>query len=66
MREWISHQLASIQAQHHTIIAYGAAAKGMVLLHFLLEISNRSWNISFVIDDAPLKQNTFCPGTSIP
>ncbi|CAF1519636.1 unnamed protein product, partial [Adineta steineri] len=25
MREWISHQLASIQAQHHTIIANGSA-----------------------------------------
>jgi hypothetical protein len=35
-------------------------------LHFLLESSNRTWNISYVIDDAPLKQNTFCPGTSIP
>ena len=58
--------LHHLQAQHHTIIAYGAAAKGMVLLHFLLEITDRSWNISFIVDDAPLKQNTFCPGTSIP
>ena len=66
MRQWITNQLTSLQAQHHTIIAYGATAKGMVLLHFLLEITNRSWNISFLVDDAPLKQNTFCPGTSIP
>ena len=66
MRQWIAQQLQSLQAQHHTIIAYGAAAKGTVLLHFLLEILDRSWNISFVVDDAPLKQNTFCPGTSIP
>ena len=66
MRQWITHQLTSLQDRHHTIIAYGAAAKGMVLLHFLLEITNRSWNISFIVDDAPLKQNTFCPGTSIP
>lgn len=29
------------QAQHHIVIAYGAAAKGMVLLHFLLEILSR-------------------------
>jgi nucleoside-diphosphate-sugar epimerase/2-polyprenyl-3-methyl-5-hydroxy-6-metoxy-1,4-benzoquinol methylase len=66
MREWITHQLTSLQAQNHTIAAYGAAAKGMVLLHFLLEITNRSWNISYVVDDASLKQNTYCPGTSIP
>ena len=66
MRQWITHQLAYLKAQQHTIIAYGAAAKGMTLLHFLLEIPNRSWNISFIVDDAPLKQNTYCPGTTIP
>jgi nucleoside-diphosphate-sugar epimerase len=66
MRRWIVRQLDTLQKQGHTIIAYGAAAKGIVLLHYLLETSNRSWNISYVIDDAPLKQNTFCSGTSIP
>ena len=66
MRQWIAHQLAVLHSQGHTIVAYGAAAKDMVLLHFLLEMPNRLWNISYVIDDAPLKQNTFCPGTTIP
>jgi nucleoside-diphosphate-sugar epimerase/2-polyprenyl-3-methyl-5-hydroxy-6-metoxy-1,4-benzoquinol methylase len=66
MRQWIIHQLAVLDKQGHTIVAYGAAAKGMVLLHFLLASPDRTWNISYVIDDAPLKQNTFCPGTSIP
>ena len=66
MRRWIVRQLANLHSQGHTIVAYGAAAKGMVLLHFLLETSGRTWNISYVVDDAPLKQNTFCPGTSIP
>ncbi|CAF3624884.1 unnamed protein product [Rotaria socialis] len=66
MRQWIVNQLSNIHEQGHTIVAYGAAAKGMVLLHYLLEISDRSWSISYVCDDAPLKQNTYCPGTSIP
>ena len=66
IRQWITHQLAYLKAQHHTIIAFGAAAKGMTLLHFLLEIPNRSWNISFIVDDSPLKHNTYCPGTTIP
>lgn len=66
MRQWINQQLRFLQAQDHTIVAYGAAAKGMVLLHFLLQRKDRAWNISFVVDDAPLKQNAYCPGTSIP
>jgi len=45
--------------------AYGAAAKGMVLLHFLL-YGNSNIKIDFVLDDALLKQNTYCPGTNIP
>jgi nucleoside-diphosphate-sugar epimerase/2-polyprenyl-3-methyl-5-hydroxy-6-metoxy-1,4-benzoquinol methylase len=66
MRQWIVRQLDTLSKQGHTIIAYGAAAKGMVLLHSLLEIGSQSWNFAYVIDDAPLKQNTFCPGTTIP
>ena len=50
-----------------SIIAYGAAAKGMVLLHSLIGNSQtRRGNFSYILDDAPLKQNTYCPGTSIP
>ena len=66
MRQWIVRQLSVLHDQGHTVVAYGAAAKGMVLLHFLLEVWDGSWNISYVVDDAPLKQNTFCPGTLIP
>ncbi|CAF1460316.1 unnamed protein product [Adineta steineri] len=66
MRKWIVRQLSRHYSQGHTIVAYGAAAKGMVLLHYLLEIPDHSWRISYVCDDAPLKQNTYCPGTSIP
>ncbi|CAF2240115.1 unnamed protein product [Rotaria magnacalcarata] len=66
MRQWIVHQLTNLYAQGHVVIGYGAAAKGMVLLHSLLEMKSKTWLFSYIIDDAPLKQNTYCPGTSIP
>lgn len=46
--------------QYYTIVGYGAAAKGMTLLnasHIHLDV---------VIDDNPLKQGLYCPGTTIP
>jgi 2-polyprenyl-3-methyl-5-hydroxy-6-metoxy-1,4-benzoquinol methylase len=42
------------------IIGYGAAAKGMTVLNAVGE------KIDFIIDDSPLKQNTFTPGLNIP
>ena len=66
MRQWIVHQLTMLHNHGHTIVAYGALAEGMVLLHYFLEISDRAWNISYVVDDTPSKQNTYCPGTTIP
>ena len=65
MRARIVLHLHTLHLQGHTIVAYGAVAKGMVLLHFLLEIPNRLWDISYVVDNSPSKQNTFCPGTRI-
>ncbi len=41
-------------------IGYGAAAKGMVFLQRV------GLDLVYVIDDAPLKQGKFCPGTNIP
>jgi hypothetical protein len=42
------------------VAGYGAAAKGMTLLNF------GDLYLDFVIDDNPLKQGLFCPGTHIP
>lgn len=41
------------------IIGYGAAAKGMTLLNFADE------KLDYIIDDNPLKQNLYTPGTNI-
>ncbi|GAB5356572.1 hypothetical protein AAMO2058_000301500 [Amorphochlora amoebiformis] len=66
-RDWISHQLAGLHKSGYAIGAYGAAAKGMVLLHFMLTSpDSEKWKLKFVVDDAPMKQNMFCPGTDIP
>jgi 2-polyprenyl-3-methyl-5-hydroxy-6-metoxy-1,4-benzoquinol methylase len=44
----------------YTIVGYGAAAKGMTL------INASNIHLDCVIDDNPLKQGLYCPGTSIP
>ena len=42
------------------VVGYGAAAKGMTLLNY------SKINVDFIIDDNPLKQGRFTPGSSIP
>lgn len=44
----------------YVVAGYGAAAKGMTLINF------GDVNLDFVIDDNPLKQGLFCPGSNIP
>ena len=42
------------------VVGYGAAAKGMTLINYA------KLNLDFIIDDNPLKQGRFTPGSSIP
>ena len=68
IREFVSREVQLFRSRGYAVGAYGAAAKGMTLLHFILGAwtdSSRPF-LDFVLDDAPLKQNTFCPGTAIP
>jgi SAM-dependent methyltransferase len=46
--------------QGYRIVGYGAAAKGMTLLNF------SGLELDFIVDDSPLKQGKFAPGTAIP
>ena len=48
------------RAQGYTVVGYGAAAKGMTL------INASDIDLDCVIDDNPLKQGLYCPGTTIP
>ena len=64
---WMHLTLTSLHDTGYMIVGYGAAAKGMTLLHFLnSEYRNPDYTFEYVVDDAPLKQNTYCPGTNIP
>ena len=66
MRGWMHSTLSGLAAAGYELAGFGAAAKGMVLLHFLLTVPGRQWNLTYVIDESPFKQSTYCPGTTIP
>ena len=66
MRDWMHATLSGLAGAGVELAGFGAAAKGMVLLHYLLAIPRRQWTLSFVIDESPFKQATYCPGTVIP
>ena len=67
IRDWIKNELLRFKSQGSIIGGYGAAAKGMVLLHSVLGDEDHGLSyMDFVLDDAKLKQNTFCPGTVLP
>ena len=55
--------LASLKNNNKKIAAYGASAKGSVLLNFC-EIGRKT--IDYIIDDTPEKQGKFSPGNHIP
>lgn len=46
--------------QGYKIVGYGAAAKGNTLLNYINE------PLDLIIDDSPLKQNLYAPGTNSP
>ena len=56
----LKETIKEYRAEGYVIAGYGAAAKGMTLLNF------GNIQLDFIIDDNPLKQNLFTPGTHIP
>lgn len=63
LEQKVQKELAALKASGKSIAAYGAPAKATTLMcTFGLDARV----IDFVIDDAPLKQGTYMPGTSIP
>ncbi len=55
--------LKNIKSQKKVIIGYGAPAKGNTLLNYF---GIDSQILDYIIDDSPLKQGLFTPGTHIP
>lgn len=56
----LKETLLGYKADGYVLAGYGAAAKGMTLLNY------GDIQLDFVIDDNPLKQGLFTPGTHIP
>jgi SAM-dependent methyltransferase len=56
----LKEQIEEYQHWGYRCIGYGAAAKGMTLLNA------SGIRLECVIDDNPLKQGLYCPGTTIP
>lgn len=56
----LKDQLELYRHNGYAIVGYGAAAKGMTLLNA------SDIHLDAVVDDNPLKQGLFCPGTAIP
>jgi SAM-dependent methyltransferase len=52
--------LDDFRSRGYTLVGYGAAAKGNTLLNF------GSIKLDFIIDDNPLKQGLYTPGTGCP
>ena len=53
-------QVDLYRSEGYHVVGYGAAAKGMTLINF------SGLDLDFIIDDNPLKQGKFAPGTAIP
>lgn len=56
----LKKQIKEYQDTGYKVIGYGAAAKGMTLLNA------SGIKLDVVLDDNPLKQGLWCPGTNIP
>jgi hypothetical protein len=56
----LKQQIDEYRNHGYTIAGYGAAAKGMTL------INASKIHLDYVIDDNPMKQGLYCPGTTIP
>ena len=58
--ERLKDQIKEFNGFGYRVVGYGAAAKGMTLLNA------SGIHLDAVIDDNPLKQGLYCPGTTIP
>lgn len=63
VREELSLFLEALHSRNRKIAAYGASAKGNVLLNFC-ELDGNV--VDFIVDDTPAKQGKFSPGNGIP
>ena len=65
-QSWVHDQIRELNSKGFKVFGYGAAAKGIVLLHSLLEKPGQGFTFDAIIDDEPMKLHRYCPGTGIP
>lgn len=63
LKKDIQRTLYRLKKQKHTIVGYGASARGNILLSYC-EIGNKE--IDFIVDSTPYKQGLYTPGHHIP
>lgn len=56
----LKNKLSMFRINGYKIVGYGAAAKGNTLLNYI------DFPLDLIIDDSPLKQNMYAPGTNSP
>ena len=56
----LKNKLSMFRMNGYKIVGYGAAAKGNTLLNYI------NFPLDLIIDDSPLKQNMYAPGTNSP
>jgi 2-polyprenyl-3-methyl-5-hydroxy-6-metoxy-1,4-benzoquinol methylase len=63
----LSSELSHLQNEGYLIVGYGAAAKGNTLLNALAQVGVPvQERFHCIVDDNPLKQGLFTPGTRVP
>ena len=60
-RTWLKSIIKQFKQKDYKIVAYGAAAKGMVLMNFF----DIYLDIEYIIDDATLKHGKYTAGTNV-
>jgi len=63
LRDQLLNRLKEIKSRGKSVVVFGAPAKATTLMHHF-KLGKET--IDFVVDDSPLKQGLFTPGTHIP
>lgn len=61
IKKWVLFKIMNFRNKNISLVGYGAAAKGITLLHYFdIHV------IEYIVDDAVIKQNKYTPGNNIP
>lgn len=62
----LRYQLCNLYKDGWNIVGYGAAAKSMTVLNAMYVDNAKNPEFKYIVDENPLKQGLFTPGTNIP